>query len=245
MDKNGILLSIVTLLVGFIGGFFLANSINRSELNSMRAPAQASQSSNTTTTGSRDDDLSPEEIKAKIDEADKNATNFQFQKDLGIGLYRYAAMKQDVPLLNDAARILSRANSLDARDVDVLTNLGNSYFDIGFAKKDQTNFDKARDFYSKALALKPDDAELRTDLGISYYVQPQPDYAKAVTELQKVLASNSSHERSMHFLAQVYIEQNKLADAEKVIARLKEINPRSKDIEELTAQIERAKARAQ
>ena len=49
----------------------------------------------------------------------------------------------------------------------------------------------------------------------------------------------------MHFLAQVYIEQNKLADAEKVIAKLKEINPRSKDIEELTAQIERAKARAQ
>lgn len=244
MDKNGILLSIITLLVGFIGGFFLANSINRSEMNSMR-PAQSSQSANAAPASNSDEpSLSPEEIKAKLDEADKNPTNFQFQKDLGIGLYRYATMKQDVAVLNDAARILTRANSLDAKDAEVLTNLGNAYFDIGFAKKDMGNFEKARELYGKSLAVR-DDTEVRTDIGVSYYVQPQPDYAKAATELQKVVQANPRHERSLHFLAQVYTEQGKLAEAEKTVAKIKEINPSSKDIQELNAQIARARARAQ
>jgi tetratricopeptide (TPR) repeat protein len=245
MDKNGILLSIITLLAGFIGGFFLANSLNRAEINAIRTVAQSPQPSNTSSGNSNTgEDLSPEEIKAKIDEADKNPTNFQFQKDLGIGLYRYGSMKQDVAILNDAARILTRANSLDAKDAGVLTNLGNAYFDIGFAKKDTGSFDKARDLYAKSLAIK-DDAEVRTDLGVSYYVQPQPDYPKAIAEIQKVLTTNPRHERSLHFLAQIYTEQNKLPDAEKIVAKLKEIDPSSKDIQDLTAQIERAKGRTQ
>src|SRR5438477_540030 len=222
MDKNTILVATITLLVGFIGGFVLANSLNRSEINAIRSQAQQAPPANSTAK-TDDPTLSPEEIKAKVAEADKNPANFQFQKDLGVGLYQYGAMKQDGDVLAESARILARANSLDGGDLDVLVNLGNAYFDIGFAKKDAAFFDKARDAYNKVLAIRPDDANVRTDLGISYYVQPAPDLAKAADELQKVLAANPRHDRSMQFLAQVYVEQGKLADAEKLLAKLKEI----------------------
>jgi tetratricopeptide (TPR) repeat protein len=241
MDKNSILLAIVTLLVGFIGGFFLANSINRSEINSMRTQTSTI-SSTPTAANSAEPKLSAEEIRAKVEEADRNPTNFQFQKDLGIGLYRYGASEQDVGILSEAARLLARANSLDGKDVDVLTHLGHAYFDLGFARKDMASFEKARELYVKIIALKPEDADIRTDLGISYYVQPEPDYAKAAVELQKVIDANPRHDRSMQFLAQVYIEQGKLEDAEKLVAKIRGINPSSKSVQDLTAQIERAKA---
>jgi tetratricopeptide (TPR) repeat protein len=242
MDKNGILLSVVTLLVGFIGGFFLANSLNRAELSASRANIQPSPNT-ATEKQSQEPSLSPAEIKAKVDQADANPTDFKFQKDLGIGLYRYASMKQDVAALDDVARILERAASIEPKDADVLTNLGNAYFDIGFAKKDMANFEKARELYKRSLALK-DDEEVRTDLGVSYYVQPQPDYAKAAAELQKVVQANPRHRRSMHFLAQVYTDQGKFAEAEKIVMKLKEISPGSNDVQDLTDQIEKARTQA-
>lgn len=238
MDKNSILVAAITLLVGFIGGFLLANSLNRAELNAIRSQAEPPSNS---AAKSSDQKLSPEEIKAKVAEADANATNFIFQKDLGIGLYRYGVAEQDVGVLTEAARLLERASSLNGRDADVLVHLGNSYFDIGFAKKDMANFAKARDAYNKALAISPNDANVLTDLGISYYVQPEPDYGKAAVELQKVIADNPRHDRSMQFLAQVYVEQGKIVDAEKLIARIKEIDAKNPAIGQLTAQIERAK----
>jgi len=245
MDKNTFLVATIALLVGFIAGFLLANGINRSEMNSMRLQPAPSAQANTAASSPDEPSLSPEEIKAKVDEADKNPTNFQFQKDLGIGLYRYGAMKNDVTILNDAARILARANALDGKDGDVLTNLGNAYFDIGFARKDMASFEKAREIYNKALAVKPDDADVRTDLGISYYVQPQPDYPKAAAELKKVIDANPGRDRPIHFLAQVYIEQNKFSDAEKLLSRLKEINPKNPDLKDLAEKLEQAKSRTQ
>jgi tetratricopeptide (TPR) repeat protein len=240
VDKNTILVAIIMLLVGFIGGFLLANSINRSEINAIRSQAQQVTVSNTANKAD-DPSLSPEEIKAKVAEADKNPNNFSYQKDLGIGLYQYGVIKQNADVLSEAARVLARANSLDAKDFDVLVNLGNAYFDIGFARKDATMFAKARDAYNQALAIRPDDPNVRTDLGISYYVQPTPDYPKAAVELQNVLAANPQHDRSMLFLAKVYVEQGKMADAGKLLAKLKDLNPRNPAIGELTAQIESAK----
>jgi len=241
MDKNSILVATIALLVGFIGGFFLANSLNRSEMNAMRSQAPPAAANANGPANNDDPSLSQDEIKAKVEEADKNPDNFNFQRDLGVGLYRYGAMKQDLGVLAEAARILARANSLDPKDVDVLVNLGNAHFDIGFAKKDQASFDKAREFYTKAIAIRPDDPNVRTDLGISYYVQPVPDYSRAASELQKVVEANPRHDRSMQFLAEVYVAQNKIPDAEKLLAKIKEANPTNPAIKELSSHIEAAK----
>ncbi|MFN0140474.1 MAG: tetratricopeptide repeat protein [Pyrinomonadaceae bacterium] len=244
MDKNTILLMIIALLVGLIGGFLLANSMNRSEINALRASGgrQSSQPAQSNQITPQEQTLTDAELKAKIAEADKSPSNFAFQKDLGIALYRYAAMKQDVTILGEAQRILERAYSLNGRDFDVLVALGHSYFDLAFDKKDGAGFQKAREIYANALQVKPDDPDIQTDIGISYFWQPSPDYAKAVAALEKVGAANPAHTRSMQYLARSHIKLGKIADAEKVAAKIKSINPNQDGLAELNSEIAAAKS---
>jgi len=240
MDKNTVLFVIIALLAGFIGGFLLANSMNRAEINALRA-AGGRQTSQPNTNSQQDQTLSDAELKAKIAEADKNPTNFTFQKDLGIALYRYAAMKQDLGILTESRRILERASSLNSRDFDVLVALGNAHFDIAFDKKDGAGFQKAREIYANALQVKPDDADVQTDIGISYYWQPSPDYTKAVAALEKVAAANPTHTRSMQYLARSYIKLGKLTDAERVAGKIKSIHPNQDGLAELDSELAAAK----
>ena len=238
MQKNTILYVIIASLGGFIVGFWLANSINRSELNSIgsqKAPTVSGNSNSSQTAGVPD--LTIDEVEAKIAEADRNAGNFAFQKNLGIALYKYAAMKQDVDLLSEAVRILDRADSLSAKDFDVVVALGNAHFDIGFARKDNASYKTARDVYSKALEIKPGDADVSTDLGLTYFLQDPPAYDKAAAQLKKVSDANPKHKRSLQFLVQTYVKQNNLADAEKSLAKLKSIDPVNPAIAELVSQI--------
>ncbi len=234
----------IAALGGFIVGFVFANSINRNAANT--APQTLSSNSNTAAPAQPggEQELSPDEIRAKIAEADKNPTVFSFQKDLGIALYRYAAMKQDVSILTEAARILERADSINSKDFDVVVAYGNATFDIGFFKEDAASFQRSREIYTRALAIKPGDADVMTDLGISYYVQKPPAYDKAITELVKVSEANPKHERSLQFLIQAYVKQNKIAEAEKALSKLKSINPTGNAIGEMTSLITAAKGGA-
>src|ERR1035437_7964999 len=245
MTRNAILVIVLAAIAAFAAGFLVANKLNASEIAALRAQISQNAPANTDQAKRTDDSpLTADEIRAKIDEADKNPDNFSFQKNLGIALYRYAAMKQDESLLVNAIRILTRANSLDPKDYYVIVALGNGQFDTGFAKKDNASFQKARDLYSQALAMRPDDPDVRTDRALTYFLQDPPDYDKAAAELQKVLAGNPSHDRSLQFLVQVYVKQNRIADADKMLARLKEVNPSDPSIADLTSQIAVAKGGA-
>jgi len=241
MNQTTVLVAIAALLAGFIGGFLLANKLNGAEIAALKSQAGRAPQANSNQ-ASDDNTLSPEEIRAKIEEADRNASNFSFQKDLGIGLYRYATMKQDIALFSEAVRLLERASSLNDRDLEVLVALGNGHFDIGFARKDLKSFEKAREVYAKALAVKPDDADVQADIGISYFVQEPPDLANAALQLQKVADKFPTHSRSMQFLVEVYVRQNKLAEAEKTLARVRDIDPSNPAIAQLDSIVSRAKA---
>ena len=240
MDKNTLLFVVIAALAGFIGGFMLANSLNRSEMASIRNQSVQTSAPDAKDTGPNTVDLSPTEVRAKIAEADKNPGNFEFQKGLGTGLYQYAAMKNDQGLLNESQRILERANSLNGRDFDVLVALGNTRFDIAFAKKDSTGFQAARELYLKALEIKPADPNVTTDLGLTYFLQDPPAFDKAETELRKVSDTNPKHDRSLQFLVQVYIKQNRLTEAAKSLEKLRNINSKNEAIADLTTQLSTA-----
>lgn len=240
MHKNTIIFVFIAALFGFVGGFWLANSINRSAANT--AAPQIAAASNANSSKNNDElDLTDDEINAKIAEADKNASNFSFQKDLGTALYRYAVMKQNVGLLAESARILNRANSLKAKDFDVLTALGHAHFDIGFAKKDAAEYQKAREIYIEALEIKPGDADISTDLGLTWFLQDPPSYEKAAAQLQKVIDANPKHTRSMQFLVRVFLKQNKISEAEKTLDKLKSIDPSYNAIPELNSELSAAR----
>lgn len=242
MHKNTVLLVIIAALTGLIGGFLLANSLNRAEINALRSqvgPAKAVNSAEPK--NDSDATLSNDELRAKIAEADKNPTNFTYQKNLGISLYKYSETTPGQGVLSEALRILTRANELNGKDFDVLVALGNAHFDTGFNKKDIASFETARQIYSKALELNPGDSNVRTDLGISYLVQEPPEYDKAAGELNRVLSTNPQHDRAMQFLVQTYVKQGKLPEADKMLARIIEINPSNPAINDLRSQISAAK----
>ncbi|MFL6374024.1 MAG: tetratricopeptide repeat protein [Pyrinomonadaceae bacterium] len=250
MDKNTVLYVIAALLLGFIGGFLLANSINRSEFASLRAqaaqPAAAKTNTNTNAPSSPSDtepSLTDDEIRAKIAEADRNPTNFEYQKNLGTALYKYASMKDLPNLLPDTIRLLERADSVNNKDFDVLVALADAHFDTGFQKKDPGEFQKARDIYARALALHPNDADVETDNAITWYIQPSPDYIKSAAALEKIVSANPKHTRSMQFLAQSYIKLGRTADAQKVVDKIKTVDPSDNAIPDLTKQIAAANSK--
>lgn len=239
-------LTIVAVIVSFAGGFLLANALNRNEMNQLRAEngrltSAAAESKKTDSDAS----LSDEEVRDRIAEADKNPTDAAYQKNLGVALYRYAAMKQDAALLSEVGRLLNRAYENNPKDYDVVVALGNTYFDIGFYKKDNQPFEKAREFYQKALAEKPNDIDVRTDFGLTYFLSNPPEYDKAVAEFQKSLQINPKHEKSLQVMAQTLLAENKVAEAEKFVVRLREANANNQYLAQLESQIAGLKSNQQ
>lgn len=241
MHRNTLAFVIAAAIGGFVAGFWLANSLNRSAVNALgpqtvqQTAANSAASQNTGET-----DLTADELREKIAEADRNPSIFAYQKDLGVGLYRYAAMKQNPTLLAESVRILERADSLNAKDFDVLVALGNGHFDIGFYKRDAASFQTAREIYARALELQPADPDVKTDFGLTYFLQEPPQYDKAAAELIKVSSANPNHSRSLQFLVQTYVKQGKLPEAEKALAKIRSINPSNPAIPELTSLISNA-----
>lgn len=237
MNSKFIWLSVVAVVISFIGGFLLANALNRSEMDVLRA--ENGRLKNAQTAGANDD-LTEDEIRQRIAEADQNPTNFSFQKSLGLALYRYGVMKQDTGRLEEVARILQRAYELNPKDYEVLVALGNLYFDLGYFKKENDKFQKAREYYDLALKLRPGDVDVRTDLGIAYFLENPPQNVKAIAEFERSLQENPKHQKTLQFLIQALIKEGKKAEAENYLERLKEIDPNTPTLSEMETQMTQA-----
>jgi tetratricopeptide (TPR) repeat protein len=146
------------IVVGFVIGFLLASSINRSEINQLRADVETARRSGASPNKGGDDSLSDEEIRDKIAEADQNPTNVTFQKNLGLALYRYGSIKSDTNTISEAIRLLDRASKLSPADNDITVGLANAWFDLGYVGKKNDALEKAREFYQTALSRAPQDA---------------------------------------------------------------------------------------
>ncbi|MGH9949578.1 MAG: tetratricopeptide repeat protein [Pyrinomonadaceae bacterium] len=233
--KHYLIIALVGL-VTFVAGFLVANRINRSEFDKIRGELEniksQTQPQNAQQTAS---DLTSAEIDTKIAEADASPQNFNFQKGLGIALYRYGASKEDVSIIEKSIKLLERANSIDASDNDVLVALGNSHFDIGYFKKQNEAFVKGREYYEKVVNARPQDVELQTDLGLTYLLVQPPDLEKAASEFERSLAVDPKHEKTLQYYAQTLAKQGNTAKANEVIERLRAVNPQNPTIGELTA----------
>jgi len=239
MNAKLLTVGILAALAGLAGGFLLANGLNRSTINSLKTQLdQKKPASNSTSPQTGDMGVDPAEIKAKIAEADANPNDLTFQKSLGRGLYRFATIKKDPELLEEAKRLLIRANTIDPNDYEVIVDLGNAYFDTGYFRKDTASFKLARDTYGKALSSKPNDADVITDLALTYYVDEPGDLKKATEEFQKALKVDPKQERALQFLTATYVRQSDWANAQKTLELLKAANAKNDSIADLTTQIE-------
>jgi tetratricopeptide (TPR) repeat protein len=246
MSSRYFLLTLAAVLAAFAGGFLLANALNRSEIEKLRSENSRLSSSDRTADKSSDTALSDDEIKAKISQADSDPTNFQYQRNLGIALYRYASMKQDTRLLAEATRIIDRAAALKQDDRELIVARGNAHFDTGLVKKDNSELETARGCYEQALKLKADDSDVQTDLGLTYFLFDPPDIERAVSDFKKSIAIDPRHEKSLVFLIQALSKQQKSDEAKQYLAKLKSINPNNEALAGLTSLVdERAAAPTQ
>jgi Tfp pilus assembly protein PilF len=238
MNKKAIALSIIAVILSFIGGFLLANSLNRKELEELRTENARLQSNRK---NAEEFTLSDEEIRRKIAEAEQNPDNFAFQKNLGIALYRYAGMKQDASFLPDVVKLLRRAAQLRPNDEETQVALGNAHLDLGQINKDKEAYKTARDFYAKALSLNPGNADVQNDLGLTYFLSDPPEYDRAIAEFQKALKIKTDHEKALENLVRVYLAQGKTKEAEEHLKRLKTVNPQNDFLTEFEAQLAQGK----
>ena len=146
-------------------------------------------------------------------------------------------MKQDERLIREAVRILQRANTLKPDDYDVILSLGNASFDVGYFSKDNAALANARSLYTKALAARPENPDIRTDLGLTYFLQDPPDFNNAANEFRKSLEKNPKHEKSLQFMVQTLIKQNKSSEASEYLERLRAVNPKNESLGELTSML--------
>lgn len=235
MEKKYLWISLIAVALSFVGGFLIANTINRGEITGLRAENEQLKNTQATQSNANTFSLTNEEIDEKIAEAEQNAGNFQYQRSLGLALYRYAAMKQDPELVDKATAILERANALNPSDYDVMVGLGNAYFDRGYLRKDNAAFESARKIYLKALEQKPADKEVRTDLGLTYFLQQPPDYATAIKNFKQNLDADPKHERSLQFMIQALSKSGQNEEAAKYYATLRSINPSNPTLQEFAA----------
>lgn len=232
----------IAVLLSFAGGFFLANSLNRNEINVLRSENEALKTLPTEPKkNAAEANLSDGEIRSKIVEADKNPTDIEYQKNLGTALYQYAMMKQDAELLGEAARLLKRVYESDKKDFSIVVMLGNALFDIGYLKKEDEKFAEAREMYKQALELKPNDADVRTDYGLTYFLQTPPENEKALAEFEKSYKQNPSHEKTLQVLTQFFLSRKNISEAEKYLSELRAVNKNNRNVPSLEKQLAEAK----
>ncbi len=238
MKKYSIWLSIVAVILSFAGGFLVANALNKGQLDTLKSE-NARLTKNSADSGDKDaqTDLTSEEIAQRISEADKNADNFQFQKNLGIALYRYASAKNDVSILKQTSIILERANKLNENDQDVAIAFGDLNFDLGFNTHSNENFDKAREVYQKVLKQNPQNSDVRTDLALTYFLRNPPDNQTTIAELNKALQIKPDSQKSLQFLIQAYLRTDNKTEAEIIREKLEKINPQTPSLDEIATQL--------
>jgi tetratricopeptide (TPR) repeat protein len=238
MNGRTFLTAAAGALVGLIAGFILANSINRSELATLRAENDrlATERASAPAQG-QGSGLTDEEINATLARADQSPNDFDLQRNVGVAIYRYGAMRQDEQVIRQSLRVLERAASLRPNDLDVTLTLANAHFDVGYFTKDNEALARSRALYVKTLAARPNNVDVRTDLGLTHFLQTPPDYSGAVGEFQKSLDTDPRHEKTLQFMIQALIKQNKPSEAAQYLERLRSVNPKNESIGELTSML--------
>jgi tetratricopeptide (TPR) repeat protein len=239
MNSKVIAAAIIAGLAGLAGGFVLANSLNRSTINALKASLDQ-RSAPAANSQARPGELSmaPEEIRARIAEADANPGDIAFQKSLGRALYRFGTINRDSDLIAESKRLLERALKSNPDDYDVLVDLGNANFDIGYFRKDSNSIEESRRIYLEALKIKPEDADVQTDIALTWFVAEPPDLKRASAELEKALRLNPKQERALQFLTATHIRNSDFDAASKSLERLRAANSANTAIASLARQIE-------
>jgi tetratricopeptide (TPR) repeat protein len=149
MTRDNLLFAIIGILIGFIMGFLLANSILTREAALRAAPLSAQQNlpANHPPVGGGDQAADPQQTFAQVQQAMKQARE---QPDNFDAQLTAAKLEYQIQRYDQSIEYLLIANKLKPSDFNVLGMLGVANMDAG-------HFDAAEKWYRAALVKKPAD----------------------------------------------------------------------------------------
>ncbi|MDQ6787132.1 MAG: tetratricopeptide repeat protein [Acidobacteriota bacterium] len=226
MKKENILFAALGIFIGFGGGFFLANSINRRELsrqtvsqNTTNAPFQNQQTQAADIKEPQAQGKPLPEVSEKLDKAKNEPNNFDAQIQAG-------KLYLQIKGFDKAQEFFDKAEQLNPIEYGDFVELGNDYSDVG-------KFEKAEKWYMRALEKKPDDINVRTDLGITFVERSRPDLDRAIKEFQTALQVNPKFEPALYNLGIASHKKGDAAQAENSLSQLESINPQGQPAQSL------------
>ncbi len=204
------------LVVGFFGGFYLSNNLNRNvglqpDLAQTNVPFQPQQTQ-VASVKEPNSALMPD-IAETLEKAKNEPENFDAQMKAG-------DMFQKIQNFDKAAGYYDTAAALKPVEYEKIVRLGNAFFDV-------RQFEKAEIFYQQALEKKSDDIGVRTDLGITFVERQNPDYDRAIKEFQASLQLSPKHEPTLYNLSIAYFRKGDNENAQKYLAQLEQASPNS------------------
>jgi tetratricopeptide (TPR) repeat protein len=137
-------------------------------------------------------------------------------------------------VLQPMAAPLLAALKQEPKNVEILVQLGNLYFD-------HSVYPEAIQYYSQALELKPNDVNVRTDLGTAYWYAK--DAKKAIAEYEKSLKVDPTHGPTLMNMG--IVKLNGLQDKKGAIEaweRLLKVSPNFQEKQRVVNLLAQAKA---
>jgi len=250
VNTQKILIALAGLVAGCVIGFFFATSVDRKELENLRAEvARARNASGAQpgesrgTNGSAPDAAAmptEDEMRELIAKADASQNDVEYQRKVGQGIYMYALSTGKSTLIPEAVRLLKRAHEADPKNYETTVLIGNSLFALAQAA-DASKYSEARVYYNKALATKPEDTNVQTLRGMTYFFGQPSDPKRAIREYRRSLSLEPRHEMALQSLASALIATGAVEEAQKRIEELQAVNAASPALPNLRGQLAQAK----
>ncbi|HEX6202772.1 MAG TPA: tetratricopeptide repeat protein [Thermoanaerobaculia bacterium] len=135
----------------------------------------------------------------------------------------------NAPFLEQQARELEQAAAEDPSSAQTWLDLANLRFDL-------QRYAPAVEAYERYLSLADPHPDVLTDLGVAYHMTGRPEDALAQFERAQQLQPDhwKSHFNEVVVLA---FDLGRLDEAERVLARLRELQPENPDVERLAAEV--------
>lgn len=135
----------------------------------------------------------------------------------------------EAPFLAQRARELEQALEQDPSAAETWLQLANLRFDL-------QRFAGAAEAYERYLALVPPHPDVLTDLGVAYHMSGRPEEALARFERAQQIAPDHWKSRFNEVIVLAFA-LGRLDEAERVLGRLRELQPDNPDVERLAAEV--------
>jgi len=211
MRSRELVIGVVCLLLGLVGGFYAANTLNR--VNLTAGPTSASTNISEETLLTVPSDGMRSDVTSTLTKADEDPQNFAAQMKAG-------DMYAQIGRFEKAIEFYKRGVLINPSNFQANVTLANALFD-------SQKFEEAGQYYSRALQTEPNDADVRTDLGATFVEREKPDYQRAIEEFRQVQALHPRHLPSLYYLGIATLRNGDKEAARQLLSELEEKEPNS------------------